>query len=486
MLTIDRLHIDLRATAAPSRGEGLKRRVALAVPAGIAKAIGGVDDARDPALRFIDRLQVDCAVAADGDDDALVAAVAHAFLAAYGRALATQRGRVFADEADHLAQFWIALADGIAARHWWFDERLDGLRHLPVSAALRTSLIDEGEGAPRILARLTEATARRVLAGLGDADARRVHAHWRTLPPGAPPAWPDVATALPAGAATLDERLVAVVALCRPAAVTPGAAMRAVDQWEACRAIAPEVRAARPGASAAEVWRAVLAALASPAPAWADLDEPSCERVLAHLLPARAQRGPDAGAADLADTADAAFTAHGGVLLLLKALGWVAGWASGGGGTGGVATHDIDARDRRWLAFAIAARALAGRRARAVWRDATLRRALALEADALPDRAQRRRLRALLHASGHARVDAAASATLAALADRIPGLRGSSPGYLRAQVLSAPAWLHAATADSAELTLGPSPLDTLLTLAGLTRGTIELPGRRLRYREARR
>ena len=190
MLDIDRLQIELRATAAPARAADLKQRLATAVPAGIARALAPVEHGRDDALCFIDTLAVECAVACPAqaiDDDLLAAEVARAFICAYGRALATGRMRRFDDRADYLAQFWIALAEGSAARQWWFDE-FEGLRPLPVSAALRTSVIEAGAVAPQALARLTGTTAAQVLAILGHADASRVREAWARCEAGAAPA----------------------------------------------------------------------------------------------------------------------------------------------------------------------------------------------------------------------------------------------------------------------------------------------------------
>ena len=94
----------------------------------------------------------------------------------------------------------------------------------------------------------------------------------------------------------------------------------------------------------------------------------------------------------------------------------------------------------------------------------------------------RRALRRALQATGACSLRAAAGTLLAALADRLPGLAGSSAGYLRAQALSMRAVVvldGPAPLSTATVRLRPAPLDALLRLAGITRGTLDLPGCRI-------
>jgi len=483
MLTIDRLHIDLRATAAAERGEVVKRRVADTVPAGIARALRGLPDGRDEALQFIERLEVECAVATDSDDDALVAAVAQAFLAAYGRAVATARGRRFDDWHDYLAQFWIALADDGLASAWWFDE-FEGLRLLPASGALRTSILQAGAQALTVFQRMTPSTAQRVLAILNSADAERVAAAWSALGTGTAPRWRDVTTAARLASKACD-KLAAVLAMHRlDANVAPARVLRAIAQWRAVVQAARVHGVVAPGAPAAEAWCRRLqdagldAADAARTPAWAPLDDDDLAQAVALLaeVAANAENRADGVGAPIEAT-----TPFGGVFVLLKViewLGWCARWR-------GVLTSDVDLRR---LALVVAARALRERATAQVLRDPALLRALALPAlhpDHVEERALRRDLRRALRASGHATLRGAVAALLAGLSARVPGLAGATPGYLRAQLLSMPAQVIDDPAGALRLQLGSAPLDPLLKIAGLARGTIKLPGRALRYEGVR-
>ena len=186
MLDIDELHLAVEASAASDRAELLFRRVTQAVaermPDALAalRAAADVDDGREI---FVERLDVECAAASHWDPDGIARALAQGVQ----RALiaATTPHMVFRDRAEYVAGFMIARVDGVAGRRWWYDA-FAGLEPLSVSNALRTVIIDEGEGGIAALARLTPNDATRVLAALNHTDACRV-LDWLTCRPAVPP-----------------------------------------------------------------------------------------------------------------------------------------------------------------------------------------------------------------------------------------------------------------------------------------------------------
>ena len=493
MLDIDRLQIELRATAAPARAADLKQRLATAVPAGIARALAPVEHGRDDALCFIDTLAVECAVACPAqaiDDDLLAAEVARAFICAYGRALASGRVRRFDDRADYLAQFWIALAEGSAARQWWFDE-FEGLRPLPVSAALRTSVIEAGAVAPQALARLTATTAAQVLAILGHADASRVREAWALCEAGAAPALALLWEQAQGLADDPVAELLAVVAMERGGrGVAPAQALRAFAALRRLLAAARALRlppAPAEGADWADWWPQSCA-LAQVAPCWQageDAQRAVAEALVRLQSAAAAAAGAPAARPDSDAIALTCVTPHGGLLLLLRVAAWLDWPRRWQAALAAQAGAEQAAHDARLLAFLVAARALrpAGTM---LLDDPILLRLLAIDParrrQLRSDRAGRCALRRALQATGQRSLRAAAGALLAALADRLPGLAGSSAGYLRAQALSMRAVVvldGPAPLPTATVRLRPAPLDALLRLAGITRGTLDLPGCRI-------
>ncbi|MEJ5990256.1 hypothetical protein WG902_09675 [Ramlibacter sp. PS3R-8] len=492
MLEIDRLRIELFATAAPRRAADLKQRVAAAVPTGIARALAPVNHGRDDSLCFIDTLAVECAVACASqsiDEDALAAEVARAFMGAYVRALASGRVRRFADRGEYLSQFWIALAEGSAARHWWFDE-FEGLRPLPVSGALRTSMIEAGALAPAALARLTAGTAAQVLALLASADARRVRDAWALCEAGAAPLLAPLWERAQALADDPVAELAAVVAMQRGGtAVAPAQVLRALAALRRLIAAARALRLPVPPPASAELaeWWQHACAAAQVSACWEGSDEAQlavAEALVRLQWQAAAAAGRSVRPAD--DTASlTCVTPHGGLLLLLRVMAWL-GWPGRWQVVlaANAASADAAAHDARLLAFLLAARALRPT-GTALLNDSILLRLLALDAarrrQLHADPAGRRALRSALQATGQGSLRATAGVLLDALADRLPGLAGSSAGYLRAQALSMSAVVALGSPDepaspaTAVVRLRPAPLDALLRLAGMTRGALELP-----------
>jgi len=567
---IDRLHLSVVASAAPARADALLARLREVAARKLGEAIAaGLPDVADESVVFIDRLDFDCALNAAWDDEQLARACARDFVHALTAQADAAGVRRFADRAEFVASFAIALADGDAERCWWFDE-FEGLRLLPRSSALRTVLGGEGAAAWAALARLTDAAAQRVLQTLTPADARRLMSALGRADGGLAPPLAGLRRAL---AAPLAERvpgaahrvLAALVALAREEPASIGA--RAVD---ALQALAALHTAAASGALATHLTadaspRVALArccAATGIAPdalaAWseADVDE------LLDTLRRAAPSPPDVA------TADAERSAWGGTWLLvalLARLGWWQRWQDAGRDASGEHAGDL----AHSLVLAVAARALLGDAHALLTEDPLLRRIFGdphpapaagwlrhvLRLPLAPPRASafattplgagRRRRVALIEADrgsivGLFRPAQAAAAVAAALpadavlvstgepsseapddlaaaiawwqahgpaashgalddlddlddllaivalnllrefASRLPGCRESSPAYLRSQCLSMSA--HVTLDDACiGVRLGRAPLDVLLTLAGINRGTTVLPdGRALR------
>ncbi len=79
----------------------------------------------------------------------------------------------FADEAEYCSHFLLDLAEGSAWGKWYYSE-FDGLRSLPVSAAIRTILCDAPEAGGSALYLLSESQCARVVRALTAPDAERV------------------------------------------------------------------------------------------------------------------------------------------------------------------------------------------------------------------------------------------------------------------------------------------------------------------------
>jgi hypothetical protein len=472
-LEIDRVPLTFVAATTPARAERVSRlvrdAVASSLPGALASACGSALDEGD-AYVFIDRLSVECAVAAHWEDEAIGRAFAARVASALVRDMSAAATIRFRDRPEYLAAFVTALADGHAFSRWWFDE-FDGLAALPVSAALRTLVLNEGAAGVRALARLTTETRRRVLGVLTPADGRRLlHA---LLPDGADarasvhaPALIAAlhADGLRAAVDPVQRDLACLVALERYAG---GAVTR--SDVAALAVLAALEHAAREGRLAGDLALAAHAdavltrcggRLDIPLDQIAALAARGAVAIVEHLRTiARAS-----ASSPVVRAPDGAFTANGGAVVLcalLARLGWWHSW------------HDaIGARAAAWLALDVAARALALRTARRVTRDPVVRALLGVEGHRV---GLRRRLTALGTLST---VDAAAAALLAEFARRVPGCDSSTAAYLRTRCLTFPAMV-AARDERIDARLGRSPLDVVVRMSGLTRLSVELPGGRV-------
>ncbi len=79
----------------------------------------------------------------------------------------------FPDHAAYLARFMLDLVDGSAWNKWYY-RRFDGLRMLPSSAALRTTICAEAESGERALLQMNADGRRRLIESLTDSDARQI------------------------------------------------------------------------------------------------------------------------------------------------------------------------------------------------------------------------------------------------------------------------------------------------------------------------
>lgn len=480
-LECDRLSVELALATCDGREHALERDLRAALDGQLAQALAPFATARDDGTRlFIDRLVVDGAVGGAWDLDAIVHTVARRIATALSAGIDAGVGITFRDRAEFIAAFIVALADGSAWRRWWFEE-FDGLKVLSASNAIRSVVLLEGETGIAALARLTSETARRVIESMTPADAARVLAAVR-----ARVATSRTDVALPwAVSATLERaieadprRWLAALVECERAkpgsageeAVTVLASMRALREICAVHAFGP----VPPGTDL----RAALRTHANRfglAVAWLDGMPETALRPLADGLAA------DTAARPVAATC---WTEHGGIFLLMPLivrLGWPAVWRDALGDAGA-----------RTLALALAVHALAPRRARHLLADAALLRALDVrEVHEFLGKNRRGCERALsrlelpaVRARGNgalvggrlgAALLGAGIALLSELGARLPGLAGSSPDYLRRNILALPAAV-AVHAAGARIRVGRAPLDVLLTLSGCKRGRCELPG----------
>ncbi len=131
----------------------------------------------DPALWFIRRLDVPVDVNAAWGPDAIACSWARQISRTLVQDLsgAGDGGNVirFPDRAAYLARFVADAASGDAWSHWFYRP-FAGLRALPVSAAIRTALVDNPALGLAALRRLDLRELGTIIAALTDADARRI------------------------------------------------------------------------------------------------------------------------------------------------------------------------------------------------------------------------------------------------------------------------------------------------------------------------
>ena len=173
VIEIDRVPLTFVAATTTDRAALLSRRMSEAITRALPSALEHAvpPDLEDENARvFIDRLDVDCLVAAQWDDDAVAGPLAAAIAGAMQREIQLGNALVFRDRVEFLSAYLLAVADGRAIARWWFDE-FDGLAALPASACLRTVIADEGAAGWEALARLSLDSLVQVVSAIASADA---------------------------------------------------------------------------------------------------------------------------------------------------------------------------------------------------------------------------------------------------------------------------------------------------------------------------
>jgi hypothetical protein len=139
----------------------------------LAAALRPVLPAHDSSLWFIRRLELDFAINTELHVSNLPDIWAKEIAAGLADALRGNGIEVlhFPDPAAYMANFFLDLAEGSAWNKWYY-EPFDGLRMLPVSAALRTAICDAPENGLRALQSLQDPGV--VLKKVNSADAARI------------------------------------------------------------------------------------------------------------------------------------------------------------------------------------------------------------------------------------------------------------------------------------------------------------------------
>src|SRR4051794_33155169 len=146
------------------------------LPAALRTTLMPLLKSNDPTLWFIRRLDVPVDVNAAWEPDAIARSWARQISRTLAQDLcgAGDGSNVirFPDRAAYLARFVADAALGDAWSHWFYRP-FAGLRALPVSAAIRTALVDDPALGLAALRRLDLRDLGTVVAALTDADARR-------------------------------------------------------------------------------------------------------------------------------------------------------------------------------------------------------------------------------------------------------------------------------------------------------------------------
>jgi hypothetical protein len=481
-LDCDRLQVTLALGAASGRAARVRAELHDALESDLAPALApfadGIDDG---SVLFIERLDVEAVSGNCAHVDAVVRVLAGRIARAVTAEIDGGRGVRFRDREDFVAAFLVALADGSAWSQWWFEE-FDGLRPLSTSNALRTVVLREDHEGLRALGRLTTNAARQIIDALQPADAARIVAAMRAraddrrLP--AMQLWKMAADLDGAIDAQPRRWLAALLACERELSGGAGeASVRALQGMRLLRSVAfsGDRLSAK---SELDRPREALFMLASrcgvPLDWIGELTDSDARGILAEILEATPQ-APDR---------ERHWTSDGGAFLLmarLARLDWFHRWRG-----------LLDDADARALALAIVATALAPAEAKRIAREPALLRAFHVEdisgllrrrrcAQALaligvcPERVRRRAHGAIVGGKAGMLLTGAARVLLDEFATRLPGLAGSTPDYLRANLLNLGASVEMGD-GVVQVTLGPAPLDVLLTLAGCKRSSIALPG----------
>jgi hypothetical protein len=510
-LIIRRLGLTVLARRDHPEPEQLRGRIAEAVqgslPAALRDALGGWNG--DGVLR-IRRLEVDLTVDTTLSPDHIAARLTEAIAKGVRRAR-TDGARVlsYRDRSRFLADFLRDLAAGRAWERWWFAS-FDGLRMLPVSAAIRTAVLAEPSEGLAALLTLSPPALAHVLGKLTASDAARLLAGFAALGADDIPVERSV-TALavaPAEAGSFSALAIYLEAV----RIDRDCAGRQLAALASALAALDHLLAERPGEPAVTLLRrlqrrgkyAITKATAALAPMLllaAKLRRPLIGRAATRRGIAAARIGSSIGAA--VDRR----TTFGGLFILLASLDVAA-----------IAAAAADAREEDDLPAAsligLATLAACAGRAQAadvladpIWREAfglqpsfgaaDVSAALAAIApavwtvldtiaDPIATRADARfllspRATAGGRAAAHT-IARLARATLTRFARRLPGFAASSAGFLYRNVLAVSAAVET-TPEGFSVTLERAPLDVLLSISGIADAVVAGPcGQRIRLR----
>ena len=178
-LSIERLHNHYLVSSeheAPEQVRSLcESAIAPGLPQALATALGRCFPENDPSLWFIRRLAVDFAVNTEVNLSALSQVWADEIAAELMTALKSGGAEVihFPNQIAYLANFLLDLAQGYAWSKWHYS-RFDGLRMLPVSAAIRTVICESPEIGLEALLLLSESGCNAVVTSLCASDADRI------------------------------------------------------------------------------------------------------------------------------------------------------------------------------------------------------------------------------------------------------------------------------------------------------------------------
>ena len=177
-LNIRRFHAEYRLPVDHPDPESLQHRLDEAVTSTLPEMLENMTEhlMMDDAVVLIRRLELELTLNAGWDKVRLARHWAQHILRELLRAVHTERdGGVirYPNRPAFVARFLADLAKGQA---WgkWFYQQFDGLKMLPVSAAIRTALCDPDNGGAEALLRLSESDLVKVLHHLTTQDARRV------------------------------------------------------------------------------------------------------------------------------------------------------------------------------------------------------------------------------------------------------------------------------------------------------------------------
>jgi len=489
-LAIRRLRLAALAPRDHPAPRSLEMRLAEAARRGLAPALDrALADWSGPEVVRVRRLEVEIAMDAGFDPDLFAALLARAI----GSALRRAGGDgvvAYSTRAAYLAALVEALAAGRAWGCWWQREA-EGLRALPVAAAIRTALAVDPKIGLEALAILPPLRLAVVLDALGPGEANRLLDEFSATRRGSATPAASIAAIADAASAGAEPSPLAlyVRAAARSEAAAGSALAAAARAWAALtHALAGRSEAAAAGFLASLASDGAIAELG---PALQSSSE--ARRVLAQRLARRRNEMPATADAE----PDWRFTRFGGLFLLLPTLGLdeIAETVAG-----------VPGPDATTLIGYAALGLCAGRARFGAWLADPLWRelfglpvqdppeALAEQLRAIPDRVWETVMplgdalagmrdasfllapRQLLQSRAARRATARlARSMLTRFARRLAGFRGSSAPFLWHNLLSVTAAVERVGDGGWQARLSRPPLDVLLSLSRLAEGSVRLP-----------